>query len=289
MVIVIIKPLSTLGSSLRHHASDHGNNLSRSGEESMSLRQCVDQDEFDPTLGLDARRLLIEQVLTAAVVPARANQVRPASEIVDAFMRGLGPQVEKILSGYMDRAAAGLIQLITEEYRKLAAKPSYGEVVELTEFKAVRLGRPDTSEDRFGAFKKGMGYLGYRKSLYAEDWFDSSTERDVANTLEDEENIALWVRLQIGDLPILWMDAREYNPDFIAVERDGGHWVIEVKMDKEMRSADVKGKRQAARRWANYVSANEKVATNWSYLLVSESDVKTAKGSWEALKGLGGY
>lgn len=143
------------------------------------------------------------------------------------------------------------------------------------------------SRPSLGPFHKGAGYEGYRKSLYAQDWFDSSTERDVANILEDEEAIELWVRLQINDLPILWTGAREYNPDFIALERDDTHWAIEVKMDKEMASADVQAKREAARRWANHVSADDQVNTTWRYLLVSEADVKTARGSWEALKALG--
>jgi type III restriction enzyme len=135
-----------------------------------------------------------------------------------------------------------------------------------------------------------VGYEGYKKSLYAQDWFDSSTERDLANILDDEPAITLWVRLQIGDLPILWTDGgREYNPDFIAIDTDSTHWVVEVKMNKEMSTPEVKGKRDAARRWANYVSADEKVGgTRWRYLLLSENDVKTAKGSWEALKKLGG-
>jgi len=237
-----------------------------------------------------ARRLLIETVLAAPVVPARANQRYAAGEIVDSFLRGLGPSAEKVLSGYMDRAAGGLIQLVTEEYRKVASKPSYGTVVELTLFDKVRIGRPETTTDRYGDFrgKKGIGFEGYRKSLYAQDWFDSSTERDVANILEDEPTIVLWVRLQLRDLPILWTEAREYNPDFIAVGRDKTHWIVEVKMDKEMSSAEVKGKRAAARRWANYVSGDESVGTCWRYLLVSESDVKNAKGSWEALQSLGG-
>ena len=42
------------------------------------------------------------------------------------------------------------------------------------------------------------------------------------------------------------------------------------------------------RRAANYITADEKVGVNWRYLLVSESDVDTAKGSWDALKKLGG-
>src|SRR5207248_7419102 len=98
----------------------------------------------------------------------------------------------------------------------------------------------------------------------------------------------IWVRLQVGDLPILWADGgREYNPDFIAIDKENTHWVIEVKMDKEMTTPEVKKKRDAARRWANYVSSDEKVGTRWQYVLLSESDVRTAKGSWPALKRLG--
>ena len=58
-------------------------------------------------------------------------------------------------------------------------------------------------------------------------------------------------------------------------------------MDKEMGTDDVQGKREAAKRWANYVTADEKVGATWKYLLVSETDVNTAKGSWAALKKLG--
>lgn len=47
------------------------------------------------------------------------------------------------------------------------------------------------------------------------------------------------------------------------------------------------GRREAAKRWANYVTADVSVGTTWRYLLVSESDVETAKGSWSALKNLG--
>ncbi len=236
------------------------------------------------------RRDLTQCLLSAPVVPARANQRYAAGQIVDAFLKGLGPSAETMLSGYLDRAAARLIQLVTEDHRKVASKPTYGEVVELATFDKPRISRLESTTDRYGDFKgkKGVGFEGYRKSLYAQDWFDSSTERDVANILEDASDITLWVRLQIGDLPILWTEAREYNPDFIAVDRQDMHWIVEVKMDREMTSADVQGKRDAARRWANYVSGDEAVGTCWRYLLVSETDVKTAKGSWEALKGLGG-
>jgi type III restriction enzyme len=236
----------------------------------------------------ELRGKLIDQLCSAPVAPARGNQRVPARRIVDSFLNGLGTHAEHILSAYMDRAAAGLIQLVTEEQRRFVSRPRFGHVVDLAPLGKVRTGRAETSQDRFGAFRKGVGYEGYSKSLYSQDWFDSSTERDVANILEDADDITLWVRLQIGDVPILWTDGKEYNPDFIAVDVHDSHWLIEVKMDKEMNSADVQGKRDAARRWANYVNADERVsATPWTYVLVSETDVRTAKGSWEALKALG--
>jgi type III restriction enzyme len=59
-------------------------------------------------------------------------------------------------------------------------------------------------------------------------------------------------------------------------------------MDKEVGSEDVHGKRDTAKRWANHVNAEALIGVIRKYLLVSEADVNTAKGSWAALKKLGG-
>jgi type III restriction enzyme len=106
--------------------------------------------------------------------------------------------------------------------------------------------------------------------------------------VDADDSVVCWVRLHLRELPILWSSAgQEYNPDLIVVETDETHWVVEVKMNKEMTSADVLGKRDAAIRWANNVTDDEHVSVTWRYLLVSESDVDDAKGSWSALKKLG--
>ena len=81
--------------------------------------------------------------------------------------------------------------------------------------------------------------------------------------------------------------AGNWYPDFIAVETDGTHWIVEVKADNELESKDVRSKRQAAKRWANHVSADPSLGVKWRYLLyllVSESQIQTAKGSRAALK-----
>ncbi len=236
----------------------------------------------------DLRAQLLERLLSSPVVPARANQRAAAGPIIEAFIDGLGPSAQELLSGYLDRAAGELISLVTEQQRRFSSKPKYETVVEILEFRPMRHGRTESSTDRSGAFKKNLAYEGYKKSLYTQDWFDSAPERTVANLLDADDQIAFWVRLQTHDLPILWSsEGREYNPDLIAVGLDGAHWIIEVKMDKEMKSEDVQGKREAAQRWANHVSATKAVGAKWRYLLVSETDIKTAKGSWTALQKLG--
>ena len=236
----------------------------------------------------DLRAQLLDRLLSSAIVPARPKERTAAAPKLDAFIDGLGSSAQELLSGYLDRASAELISLVTNEQRKASSKPKYQTVVEIIEFRPTRHGRSESSTDRTGAFKRNLAYEGYKKSLYAQDWFDSAPERTVANLLDADDNISFWVRLQTNDLPILWSsEGREYNPDFIAVETDGTHWIVEVKMDKEMKSEDVQGKRQAAERWANHVSADKNVGAPWRYLLVSESHIKTAKGSWTALKKLG--
>ena len=121
--------------------------------------------------------------------------------------------------------------------------------------------------------------------MYVQSWFVSSTERTLVTILDDAGDIRYWVQLLTGDLPILWQsDGREYNPDFIAVDADGTHWLIESKMEKELESWDVKGKENAALRWANHVSAKTGVER---YLLVGEADIATSRGSWAALRKLG--
>ncbi len=230
---------------------------------------------------------LRSRVMDSAPVPSRPQEAKALIPLIDALLLGLGDRAATLLSGYMDRIAAGLIDLITREQRRCATQPTYDEVTEISTLAPVRLARPTATEDRLGKYQHGVAYQ-YAKSMFVQDWFDSSTERDAANILEDAAEIAAWVRLQRGDLPILWHGSgREYNPDFVAIDTGDVHWIVEVKMNKEMTSADVQGKREAAIRWAQHVSADPKVSDTWRYLLVSEAHVRTAKGSWAALRQLG--
>jgi type III restriction enzyme len=168
------------------------------------------------------------------------------------------------------------------------AAPSYHEVVELKEFSPARVNDRPVSSDRFGPFSRTDAYEAWKRSLFPIEWFDSRPERSAADAVDDDSGVTCWVRLHVGELPILWNSGGQNNsPELLVIDADTTHWVVEVKMDKEMSSEDVKGKREAARRWANHVNADANVAVPWRYLLVSELDMDTARGSWAVLKKLG--
>jgi type III restriction enzyme len=231
----------------------------------------------------EARQQLLKRLVAAPQVPPTANQWRAAEPIVDAFLAGLGAMVEH-LGAWLDQAAGGLVALVTRVMRNAAGTPQMSETVTTQPFAAVRTGRARTSADLRGEFAPRVGYVGFTKSLYAEDWFDSRPERDLANIVDDADDVLFWLRLQRGDLTILWRGQDSwYNPDFLIREADGGSWIVEVKSDRDMVSADVQAKKEAAERWARRVNASG-VAGKWRYLLVSESQLKAATGDWRRLK-----
>ncbi|SIR95769.1 DEAD/DEAH box helicase family protein [Microbacterium sp. RURRCA19A] len=243
----------------------------------------------------ELRGQLLQAMLAAPAVSARREHrdaERLAAEpLLDAFFDGLNGGAEELLSAYLERAAARLIRLVNDEQHRLSTVAETEQVAVGRPFRPQRQNtRAQQSDDPRGVFGRDTAYRGFHKSLMTADWFDSSPERDVALLLEDDVAVDWWVRLQTGDLPISWRTGGGYNPDFlVSVARDQ-RWIVEVKADNQMKSAEVSGKRVAAKRWANYVNTSPEFAhgPRWSYLLVSESDIEDAKGSWAALKGLGG-
>ncbi len=239
-----------------------------------------------------ARKELEDRILSASIVPPRKGERAKLQPLLDQFFAGLeakaGDGAGDVLSAYLDRSAQGLIDLITDESRAIASRVRVDQVVAPEVFAPERVGRPETSNDLDGAFARGVGYVGWTRSVYDQAWFDSAPERAVAAMLDRSESVAFWVRLLRHDLEIAW-DGGRYNPDLVCVGVDDVHWLIEVKSDKSAKdSAEVEQKRLAAQRWANHVNASPKLnGVTWRYLLAREQDISRAKGSWEALQGLG--
>jgi type III restriction enzyme len=249
----------------------------RRGEAIESQAEAIPREE--------ARERLVDAVLHADVVTLRVGEDVGAARIVDAFLRGLGAEAEGALSGFLSTAAARLVRAVTAEHKRFLANPEYSKVVTVEPFAPVRIGRAETSTDRAGPWKRGVAYTGYAKSLYEQEWFDSGLEKQIAIALDDADEVVVWARLQRGDLRIVWeSDGRVYEPDFVAVDDAGTHWVVEGKADRDLPSRDVQGKEFAAKRWAQHVSAQ--TGADWRYLLVGETDAAEARGAWGTLKQL---
>ena len=193
-----------------------------------------------------------------------------------------GPRPQRKRTG-----AAGAALLEAQAPVRPAGPIELPSSITVKDFAPARTGKPVTSLDRVGSFKRTVGYEGWTKSMYEQVWFDSSTERDLANVLDDTQNVSVWARLHIRDLEIRW-DGGSYNPDFVAAQ-NGTRWVIETKADRDLASEDVQAKRKAAQRWANHISDDERVGERWNYLLVGESDLRQAKDDWGALLGTAGF
>jgi len=229
---------------------------------------------------------IVGGVMATGIVPARKGEPARLRVLVEALIEGVGADAENVLSAYPERAIGGIASKIKEAQRTFVPKPDFRGDVKLEPSTKVREGRATVYSDRFGPFARGVGYTGFAKSLYEQDWFDSgSAERDLANLIDDAPEVAVWLRLQRGDLPLPWRSPNEaYHPDFVVVEAEGSHFVIEGKRDTDADREDVAQKREAAARWANHVTTA--TGDTWRYLFALESDIKAAKGSWEALKRL---
>jgi len=236
----------------------------------------------------DARAKIVRDVVASRVVTSRPQEAAQVDRLLDYVLEGAGEKSDVLLANYPSRLVAGLVERIVDASRQIVSqRTQYTEVVASQLFQPrPRMRRTRTSADRYGRFHRGTAYEGWAKSLFAQAWFDSSPERDLANVLDADDEVEVWVRLHVGDLPILWNGAeRAYNPDFLLRTRDGTQWIAEVKADRDMPTSDVRAKRHAALAWANAVNASG-AHGRWEYLLVAERDLVAARGSWSALVAL---
>lgn len=230
---------------------------------------------------------VITRVVQSSTVASRRGAFAQVERLLGWVLEGAGKEKQQtaLLTRYPDRVAVAIVRELSKQLSAISkSKTQINDVVNAEPFAPrPRLERPRTSADRYGKFTKGVAYTGWGKGLFEQAWFDSSPERDLATILDNENTITVWVRLHLKDLPILWDGAdREYNPDFLALDIHGTQWILEVKDDRHMNDATVQAKRQAALSWANAVNGPKTYGV-WEYLLISESDLKAAKGSWKAL------
>lgn len=132
-------------------------------------------------------------------------------------------------------------------------------------------------------FKKGLQYVGWKKNVMPVATFDAgSTEWQLALLMDRDPNIRWWVRIYTNGQAFIRTRDGSYFPDFIALDTDGVHWLIEGKADDHAKDDSVLRKKEAAENWARAVRDEGEFGT-WRYMFATESDIKQAGGSWNAL------
>lgn len=246
---------------------------------------------FDRPLD-ETRKSMIERIISAGIVERRGVETAAAAQLVDAVISGMGADAGPYLSNFFDTALDRILVLIKELFAQTGGQTSFEAELEFVNLDKTRTSRLEQRAETSDAYEGRFSYNGWKRNLYSHAWFDTSTEYQAARAIDTGSSVVVWARLHRNDVPIQWThDGRTYNPDFVVVEDAEGirmYWFVETKQDREMPSAEVQGKRAAAKVWAATATLLlEDNGGRCEYLLLSEQDVYDARGSWEKLKRFG--
>jgi type III restriction enzyme len=236
---------------------------------------------------------IVGRLLRSNAVEQTVSEVNAATAVAQAFLRGANVAEDTPWRAEHGRlATARLVEWISTQQTSSPARevrtvepvrwPDPGERLEA---------RPPADRHIVASrsdFVKHYPYSGWEKAVYEANSFDAySTEFALATLFEAAQPVKAWVRID-ETVPLrinylLGAIQKTYEPDFIVIDDQGAHWVIEGKADTEMTSQTVIAKREAAQAWVNTVNADSNVHQKWGYILASES-VIAAASTWQALR-----
>lgn len=238
----------------------------------------------------DAEEALVKLVINMSLVPKTEQTAHyVATFLVPKFMRAVTFTGWTVKS--LDSARAELLTLIknyttetlraTREVPTIHPKqmPGTGYTLPLGE----KVHNQIESRDQF---VRGRVYGGWFKSLFAEESFDSFTgEYQLARLLNTSPGIVWWHRLHPQDQAFVYFNAKDrYFPDFVALDTNGVHWIIEGKDERGRDDARVQAKRKAAEALVRRLVAEDAYAgQHWGYLIAYEQDTARAD-TWNDLK-----
>lgn len=129
---------------------------------------------------------------------------------------------------------------------------------------------------------KNMIFTGFKKCLFDKQKFDSSTEKDLSEILENASAVLKWFKPNNDRAKEIFNikypdDERQlhnYYPDFI-VETVSDKYMIETKASNQMTDKTVLAKKDAALNWCKIATDFEKQHNGkpWHYLLIPDNTV----------------
>lgn len=123
----------------------------------------------------------------------------------------------------------------------------------------------------------GKIFTGFKKACHPFYKFDSKTEKDFANILENENKTVIrWMRPAQNQFRIYWnKNERLYHPDFIIETREL-IYMVETKKENDLENRDVQEKAKAALWYCKHASEFTKKngGKAWKYVLIPHGKVQ---------------
>lgn len=302
LAIPVVEPARFSLSSVNLVAVEQQGNLYRSDAKIKLVRRAIDaQRDVNGDLHIidqlvasaEASRIVVSaaainssllgRIINSGMVEPDFTEQLLAADIVVAFLAGAGIDADDDWEWSVDhaeRAEDSLFKLITAAHKGRQTTASYKwDPISLP------IARPVPADPRgvWDAFVKGAFVGPWGRSIDKYAAFDSdSAEFAFARKLDTWDDVDHWQRLYApGPAWIAWKAGR-YHPDFVVVDTDGVHWVIEAKADKAaVDSAEVAAKAEAAEAWIERVNASKSFGT-WRYKLATEMKIAAAV-SWKSI------
>lgn len=260
----------------------------RSGTEiEISVTPQANAEAQQQLSGLDVvRDDLVASVLNQAEVTRDRSARNAAERLVTAFLAGAGVTSDDAAAEWGElrrrQAVDGMRAMIRSAIGRRKREMTY-DLVPVTLPVEPILPDPDPRNAYNDAFVRGAQFSGWRKSVLPVASFDAkTTEWQLAHLLDRDDEIAWWLRLSVTDPAYISHPNGSYFPDFVAIDREGTHWLIEGKSDRNAADPDVVSKRDAAEQWARAVRDDGRHGV-WRYLFATESAIAGAAGAWNGL------
>lgn len=237
----------------------------------------LDYDEIDYDENAELIYHLANQALQAITKNAENEDDIP--KIVNNFKKAIAKMIFDQMQAHFVMTSLG--------YTKPKVLPFCG-IVEQHATLVDGYGRQDYRAVVPPKFVPKIVFTGFTKSYYVECKFDSKTEQDFSNVLEDDPEVLKWLRPASNQFNIYWSNgSKKYEPDFV-VETADAIYMVETKAKKNMQDADVLGKKKAAEEYCKNASEFTKTVGGkpWKYVLLAHDTVDRA-ASFKYLTALG--
>ncbi|MER7997653.1 DEAD/DEAH box helicase family protein [Streptomyces sp. NPDC095613] len=239
------------------------------------------------------REDLEERILNLPQLKLTTDEVEAAQKIVHTFLsaaiEGAAIEIDAEDNTPWEEARADLAlsqleNLVVSSFKQKLATTEHEFVTVTIPPPVQSMPRPTMSKMQIaGKVIRGMGYTDWTSSILPVVHFDAlSTEVKLANLMDDSSKVEWWLRLESRSGTYIQLDnGARYYPDFIAIDKDGVHWLVEGKSNAEASSESVLAKKAAAESWAREVTELGQFGT-WKYLFATEEHLSQSN-SWDTL------